>query len=214
MTLVIDTNDGLDGVITLANPISGTWELKSSYCSHYMPDAVDPDTHEFIFDLDGTETTVQLTSQTDLSLAQVATDLASISTLVIIANEDDRTLRITASAPLTIKWTESSASVLFTNSGQDRSFETGETFTLHMRDRSALSHYKFYIEESWKNNVTTSGESPTFIVPVENLVEIPGQTMELAQSTTTITWSVREYGGSENLDFDTGPTITLVLNQV
>lgn len=220
MTLIIDTNDGLDGVISLSNSISGTWELKSSYVSPYSPAAIDSTNNVLKFRIDSESddrtATFAATDTLDVSAMVTVINTALGATYAAVGDADALQITFTAAAGITIKYAEatSTASLLFTNSGQNRELETGEVITLQLRDRSTVDHLKVYIDETWHNNVTTSGETPTFVIPVENLVEIPGQTMDIAGSTSELTVSVREYGSSADMDFDTMPTVTLVLNKI
>jgi len=215
MTLVIDTNDGLDGVITLDAAISGKWKLVHSMVSDYAPKAINSSNNELIINT-GSDISITLPNQDILDPEELRTTINTAlgDSYVTATDLETPTLTFTGVTNCTIKWSESSASVLFTNSGADRDVEIGEYIALKLRDRSRISHYKIYIDESWKNNVTTSGEKPTFVVPSETLVEIPEQTMEIPGNTTTLTISIREYGNDNSLDPDIGPELTLVLNQV
>lgn len=216
MTLIVDTNDGVDGVISLTNTLTGTWELKSSYVSEYKPDAIDVTNSNLLIDRDGVEVDIALPQQVTLDIGAIRDEINNDmgATYITAIDEDKLTMTYTSLVASTLKWSDSDSSILFTNSGADRELEAGEVVTLQFRARDPPSHLKIYVEESWRNNTTTSGESPTFVIPTENLVEIPGQTMQIAGSTNTLTLSVREYGADTDLDFDTMPQVTLVLNQV
>lgn len=222
MTLVIDTGDSADGVITLNNPISGTWELVYSDVEYYPISAVPASNNTLIISSDSGEDTITFPTQETLDVAALA---QAITTGIVYCTEVavdgyDTTKNtidlITDGGDVTIEWTDGSttADLLFVNTGADKVIADGETGTIRLRERKVVSHFKVTIAETYRRSVSSTGQTPTFVVSTNTDRDIPNQTMNLVERTDTLTFTIREMGSDVDIDFDLAPAIVLTLNKV
>jgi hypothetical protein len=216
-TILLNLRDATSSTLTLSRPIKGIYTLQHQWIDYHEPDAIDSTCNTFSFECDDGDDVVTLSNQADLDIDSIVTELSNaitaITNTITVTKEGDNQIKFTTTTQdLNIYWSESRAKLLFLESNTDQVISTNSSKTFTFRDRRPPKHYSLNIEEAFSNIITTNASDPNIILSSYESQPI-SQQINFATSTTTLNFSVREYGALVDLDEASIPDIHIVLKK-